>query len=73
MLGDWNISVENYSWAIFCGQNSIQLHPLKPTAGTENHPFEKDNHLPNPHFLGSTLIFQGVYLPTFGWLWSMYG
>ncbi len=27
----------------------------------KNHPIEKENHLPNLHFLGSMLIFQGVY------------
>ena len=28
----------------------LQLHPAKLTWNLENHLFEKENHLPNPHF-----------------------
>ena len=47
----------------------------------KNHPIEKEHHLPNLHFLGSMLIFQGVssLIPgklTWQWknptIWRMY-
>ena len=37
----------------------IRYHVLSRKL-TENHPVEKENHLPNLHFLGSMLVFRGV-------------
>ena len=34
--------------------------PPKTNIEPENHPVEKENHLPNLHFLGSILFFRGV-------------
>ena len=35
--------------------------PLKIIMEPKHHKIEKENHLPNLHFWGSMLIFQGVY------------
>ena len=40
------------------GKNSDT--PPKTNIEPENHPVEKENHLPNLHFLGSILFFRGV-------------
>ena len=37
-------------------KNTTQETKMEP----ENHPFEKDNHLPNLIFLASMLVFGGV-------------
>ena len=36
------------------------ITPAKTNIEPENHPVEKENHLPNLHFLGSMLVFRGV-------------
>ena len=36
--------------------------PPKTNIEPENHPVEKENHLPNLHFLGSMLVFRGVVM-----------
>ena len=36
------------------------ITPSKSDIEPENHPVEKENHLPNLHFLGSMLVFRGV-------------
>ena len=40
--------------------NSFSFTPPKTNIEPENHPVEKENHLPNLHFLGSMLVFAGV-------------
>ncbi len=37
------------------------IHPWRVTWNLKKHQIEKENHLPNLHFWGSMLIFQGVY------------
>ena len=37
-----------------------RLLPRKLTWNLKNHPFEKENHLTNPPFLGSMFVFGGV-------------
>ena len=37
--------------------------PWKINMEPTNHPFRKENDLPNPHDYVSMLIFRGVYLP----------
>ena len=36
------------------------ITPSKSNIEPENHPVEKENHLPNLHVLGSMLVFRGV-------------
>ena len=43
----------------YADQVLIRYHVLSRKL-TENHPVEKENHLPNLHFLGSMLVFRGV-------------
>ena len=43
----------------------IYLNPRNSTWNLRIHPFGKENHLQNPTFSGSMLIFGGVYLFTF--------
>ena len=53
---DWNISVENSSWAPFFLDKIPFIKILKTNLEPENHPFEKENHLPNHHCLGVPLM-----------------
>ena len=40
--------------------NSTTYTPPKINMETENSPFEKEDHLPSLHVVGSMLTFQGV-------------
>ena len=60
-------------WETFCftkiygSKGSTRIHPGRLTAGTYKSPMKrKENDLPNHHFSGSMLIFQGVASPSLG-------
>ena len=42
-------------------QGVTPVTPGKIDMEPKNHPIEKENHLPNPLFLGTMWIFQGVF------------
>ena len=48
------------------------ITPLKTNIEPGNHPVEKENHLPNLHFLGSMLVFRGVIHPRFNGVVILY-
>ena len=55
--GFWYILIDVIDSYIY-----IYYTPPKTNIEPENHPVEKENHLPNLHFLGSMLVFRGVVM-----------
>ena len=60
------VSRKKNNWQKLSHKTPRTNTPRKINMEPENHPIEKENHLPNHPFSGSMLIFQGVHF------WSLF-